>query len=188
MSTEPMPSVGAHTRVRPDSVEVRPPFEPEITPITVLGVGNSIMGDDGTGLALLNRLSKARPDSRIGYVEGAVGGMELLPVFQEASRLLILDAVAGETPGTVMRISGDQVPRLLAAKLSPHQVGLLDLFAAARMLGTEPGVVEVVGIVPESVELSLELSAPVAAAMDEAEAAACTVLDGWLAELSGSED
>lgn len=188
MTTDAAPSPGAHTRLRPDSVTTRPPFEPQITPITVLGVGNSIMGDDGTGLALLHRLEEARPDSRIGYVEGAVGGMELLPVFQEASRLLILDAVAGEIPGTVMRIAGDQVPRLLAAKLSPHQVGLLDLFAAARMLGTEPGVVEVVGIVPQSVELGLELSEPVAAAMAQAEATACSVLDGWLADLSRNED
>lgn len=188
MTTDPVPSTGAASRLRPASVEVRPPFEPAITPITVLGVGNSIMGDDGTGLELLHRLQQARPDARIGFVEGAVGGMELLPVFQEASRLLILDAVAGEIPGTVLRISGDQVPRLLAAKLSPHQVGLLDLFAAARMLGTEPGVVEVVGIVPESVELSLTLSVPVAGALDDAVAAACEVLDAWLADLERSED
>lgn len=167
-------------RIRPASADNRPIFEPDITPITVLGVGNLIMGDDSVGLALLERVQSQRPDPRIGYVDGATGGMELLPVVQEATRLLILDAVAGDTPGQVRRFTGDQVPRLLAMKLSPHQVGLLDLFAASRLLGTEPSEVEVVGVVPELVELGLEMTPPVIAAMDEAVAQAVAVLDGWL--------
>jgi hydrogenase maturation protease len=182
-----VPSPNSTSRIRPESVDIRPPFEPEITPITVLGVGNSIMGDDGIGLALLERLATERPDARISFVDGATGGMELLPVVQEASRLLILDAVAGKQPGAVVTLSGDQVPRLLATKLSPHQVGLLDLFAAARMLGTEPAQVEVVGVVPQVVDLGLELSAPVTAAMDEALLQAQAVLNRWLAELDGGE-
>jgi hydrogenase maturation protease len=179
--------VPGSSRLRPASAAVRPAFEPEITPITVLGVGNTIMGDDGVGLALLERLAETRADQRISFVDGATGGMELLPVVQDATRLLILDAVAGTEPGTVVWLTGDQVPRLLATKLSPHQVGLLDLFAAARMLGTEPAAVEVVGVVPEMVDLGLELSAPVAAALDQATGQACAVLDRWLAELADGE-
>lgn len=184
MTSNARPAVTNTTRIRPASVEVRPPFEPANTPITVLGVGNLIMGDDGVGLALVARLEAVQNDPRIAYVDGATGGMELLPVVQEATRLLILDAVAGTEPGKVVTIAGDQVPRLLATKLSPHQVGLLDLFAAARLLGTEPAEVEVVGVVPEAVELGLELSAPVAAALDEAVQVASEVLDRWLNDLS----
>ena len=140
------------------------------------------MGDDGTGLTLLAAIESARPDTRIEYVDGGTGGMELLPVVQEAARLLVLDAVAGAVPGAVACLDGDQLPRMLSSKLSPHQVGLLDVFAAARMLGREPGQVAVVGITPESVELRLGLSDVVAASVDEAAARACEVLDRWLAE------
>jgi hydrogenase maturation protease len=181
MTTLP-PTPGA-TRIRPDSVTARPPFEPDPTPITVLGVGNLIMGDDGVGLVLVERLQALCTDPRVSYVDGATGGMELLPVVQEATRLLILDAVAGKVPGTVVRLTGDQVPRLLATKLSPHQVGLLDLFAAARMLGTEPAEVEVVGVVPELIDLGLDLTAPVSGAIDEALEQAVAVLDRWLGEV-----
>ncbi|MDR0431898.1 MAG: hydrogenase maturation protease, partial [Bifidobacteriaceae bacterium] len=68
------------------------------TPITVLGVGNPIMSDDAVGLALLERLEQQRPDPRIEYVDGGTGGLELLPVVQDAQRLLILDAVRGANP------------------------------------------------------------------------------------------
>jgi hydrogenase maturation protease len=152
-------------------------------PITVLGVGNTIMADDGAGLALLELLEQARPDARVEYVDGWTGGMELVPVVQAATRLLILDAVAGREPGTVVHLTGDQIPRMLAAKLSPHQVGLLDVLAAARMLGREPASVEVVGIVPEVVDLRLGLSDAVAAALPDALGSAVEVLDRWLGEL-----
>ena len=150
--------------------------------ITVLGVGNPIMGDDGVGIRLLDAVRAACPDERVEYVEGGTGGMELLPVVQGASRLLILDAVAGAHPGAVVELAGDQIPRLLSSKLSPHQVGLLDVFAAARMLGREPDTIAVVGIVPASVQLGLGLTPEVADGLTEATAVACGVLDRWLAE------
>ncbi len=148
--------------------------------VTVLGVGNPIMGDDGVGLEVLAGLQAARPDPRIGYVDGGTGGMALLPLVEDASALLVLDAVAGAEAGEVQHLTGDQIPRMLAAKLSPHQVGLLDVFAAARLLGREPARVEVVGVVPASVDLRLGLSERVAAAVPAAVARAEGILDGWL--------
>ena len=147
--------------------------------VTVLGVGNPIMGDDGVGLVLLAQLREARPDADADYVDGGTGGMDLLPVVQDADRLLILDAVAGDAPGSVVRRDGDQIPRMLSAKLSPHQVGLLDVFAAARLLQREPAEVVVIGVVPESVDLRVGLSDRVATAVPEATRMACDILDAW---------
>ncbi|MEA5153748.1 HyaD/HybD family hydrogenase maturation endopeptidase [Raineyella sp.] len=152
---------------------------------TVLGVGNPIMGDDGVGLAVLEALRVARDafpgdGARLEYVDGGTGGMALLPLVQESPRLLVLDAVAGPIPGTVVHLRGDQVPRMLSSKLSPHQVGLLDVFAAARLLGQEPETVEVIGVVPESVDLRLGLSPTVAAAVPDAVSRARRILDRWL--------
>nr|NLI51085.1 hydrogenase maturation protease [Propionibacterium sp.] len=155
--------------------------------VTVLGVGNTIMGDDGVGPELLARLAAVRrADARVEYVDGGTQGLELLPTVSDAHALLILDAVAppadGSAPGSVVRLAGDQVPRLLAAKLSPHQVGLLDVLTAARLLGREPARVEVVGVVPADVDLRVGLSVPVVAALDEAVALASEVVDELLAE------
>ena len=152
-------------------------------PVTVLGVGNPIMGDDGVGLELLSAVEAACADPRVEFVNGVTGGMELLPVVQDATRLLVLDAVAGPTPGAVVRLEGDQVPRMLSTKLSPHQVGLLDLFAASRMLGREPAEVVVVGVVPESVEIRVGLTPTAAAAIGPAASVAASVISGWLEDV-----
>lgn len=151
--------------------------------ITVLGVGNLIMGDDGIGPAILERVQASHgTDPRIHFEDGGLGGMQLLDVVQQCRRLLILDAVGSDLPpGSVVRVSGDQVPRLLSTKLSPHQVGLLDVLSAARLLGDEPDAVEVVGVVPERVWLNLGMTAQAEAAIEPAARLAGEVLDEWLA-------
>ncbi|MCL2784411.1 MAG: HyaD/HybD family hydrogenase maturation endopeptidase [Propionibacteriaceae bacterium] len=147
--------------------------------ITVMGVGNTIMGDDGIGVTLLELVEAACDPPGIEFVYGGIGGMSLLPVVQDADHLLILDAVAGTTPGEVRVVTGDQIPRLLSAKLSPHQVGLLDILTAARMLGHEPNEIVVVGIVPESVDLRVGLTQVVTDALDSATRKAVEVIQGW---------
>ena len=118
-------------------------------PITVLGIGNPIMSDDGVGLEILEQLRAHYTDQQhLEFVDGGTSGMELLPTIQDAESLLVLDALAPtahSNPGDVVTLIGDQIPRLLNSKLSPHQVGLLDLLSAARLLGTEPRRVAVVG-------------------------------------------
>lgn len=157
--------------------------------VTVLAVGNPIMADDGIGPAVLGQLVSDRPtwrdDPRVEVVDGGIDGMSLLPVVEDAQRLVIIDALvggpaAGATPGTVLRFDGDQVPRLLSAKLSPHQVGLLDVLSGARLGGREPEAITVVGIVPALVDLRVGLSPEVAEAVPEAARLVAEVVDGWL--------
>ncbi|WJZ01887.1 HyaD/HybD family hydrogenase maturation endopeptidase [Corynebacterium freiburgense] len=159
----------------------------------VLGIGNPIMGDDGIGLAIMRRLRAEKVDDldwvpsrhstaaedTVEYIDGGTNGMELLPIVQDAEDLIVLDAVAGDTPGTVVVLEGDQVPRLLQSKLSPHQVGLLDLLATAKLLGHEPRRVAVVGIVPESAELHVGLSESVIQALPNAVAAVRELMARW---------
>ena len=164
----------------------------------VLGIGNPIMGDDGIGLAIMRRLRaaadapvddldwvpsrhSAAAEDTVEYIDGGTSGIELLPVIQQAEDLIVLDAVAaaGAAPGTVVVLESDQVPRLLNSKLSPHQVGLLDLLATAKLLGHEPRRVAVVGIVPASAELHVGLSDAAQNALPNAVAAAREVMDRW---------
>jgi len=71
----------------------------------------------------------------------------------QKSGLILVDAVdVGEPPGTVVRWEGEGVPASLTVKLSPHQAGLADLLAAARLTGVLPERVVLWGMQPASVE------------------------------------
>ena len=65
-------------------------------------------------------------------------------------------------------------------KLSPHQVGLLDVLTAARLTKREPEVIEVVGVVGAKVELRLGMSREAAFGLEQAVQYAVDVLDEWL--------
>ncbi|WP_038595925.1 hydrogenase maturation protease [Corynebacterium vitaeruminis] len=138
------------------------------------------MTDDGVGLAVLAKLVDAKVPG-VKYIDGGTSGMEILPDIQDATRLLVLDGIKDpdEPPGTVLVLEGDQLPRLRKSALSPHQVGLLDLLSTARLLGSEPEEVVVVGVVAQDVELHVGMTEKVAAAVPVAVDKAKKVLASW---------
>ncbi|HJV33531.1 HyaD/HybD family hydrogenase maturation endopeptidase [Geomonas sp.] len=136
--------------------------------ILVLGIGNLLMADDGIGVRVIQLLTdRYRFPGEVNLVEGGTLGLDLLPQVQDAQRLLIVDAVeTGAAPGTLVRYAGDAIPSTPESKLSPHQVGLKDLLTLAAALGGAPEEIVLWGVQPESVTVSMELSAAVEAQLE----------------------
>ena len=65
------------------------------------------MGDDGLGLAALERLpSRWRLPPLVRPVDGGTLGLSLLPLIEEAEAVLLLDAIdAGQPPGSLVRLN-----------------------------------------------------------------------------------
>lgn len=126
----------------------------------VLGIGNTIMSDDGVGVKVVELLQNGYtfPDN-VELLDGGTLGLDLLPKLEGISHLIIVDAVeTGKPPGTCVRLAGEELPDVLETKLSPHQMGLKDLLAVARLLGHSPTEMVLIGIQPGSIEIGLELT------------------------------
>jgi len=133
----------------------------------VLGLGNPLMGDDGLGLRALARLRQEWAVDGAELVDGGTWGMNLLPLIEDARRVLLLDAIdVGATPGTLVQLEQDQIPRLFARKLSPHEVDLREVLALAELRGTLPPSIVALGLQPGDVSMSIELTPAVAAGME----------------------
>ena len=135
----------------------------------VLGLGNILLADEGVGVRVIEHLL-ARYDFPEGVrvMDGGTLGLDLLPYLEDASRLLVVDAVqARKAPGTLVRLVGDEVPVFLdVSKVSAHQEGLQDLLAVATLKGYLPDEVVFWGAQIESLGVGLELSPAVAAQVD----------------------
>jgi len=152
------------------------------TPRTVvIGLGNPLMGDDGLGIAALERLQEMWDvPPEVELVDGGTWGMNLLPIIEDAEQVLLLDAIhAGATPGTLVVVPRERLPRYLATKISPHQVDLRDVLALAELRGTLPPITTAVGLQPARVEMIHELSAPVRERVDVVVATAVKLLAEW---------
>jgi hydrogenase maturation protease len=137
--------------------------------ILVLGVGNILLRDEGVGVAVIHALSSPAGDDLpegTTVVDGGTLGLDLLPMIGTAAALVMVDAVnLRQPPGSVAVIRGDAIHGTLAGHVSPHQVGIGDLVAAARLLGSLPPHVSLVAIQPGAIEIGLELTPEVAAAV-----------------------
>jgi hydrogenase maturation protease len=146
--------------------------------VVVLGVGNVLQSDEGVGPHVVAELARRfRFHPEVELIDGGTSAMELLDDMAEASLLLIVDAVkSGQPPATVVKLSGEEVPRFFTRKLSPHQVGLCDVLATLALTGESPQRTVIVGVEPASLALAMEISPVVSAAVPE-------VLEAVLAEL-----
>lgn len=129
----------------------------------VIGLGSPLMGDDGLGLVALERLrDRWRIEPSPALVDGGTWGMNLLHEIEDASRLLLIDAIdADRPPGSLLVLQRSELPRFFAMKLSPHQIDMKEVLAVAELRGTLPAQTVAIGLQPERVELSTELSAVV---------------------------
>ncbi len=132
----------------------------------ILGLGNTIMSDDGVGPCVIDLLRKEPLPEQVSLLDGGTLGLDLLPYLEGIQRLIIVDAVEiGQSAGTVIQLAGDQVPVALETKLSPHQMGMKDLLAVARLMGHLPDEIMLIGVQPGCLEMGTELTPPVTQAL-----------------------
>ncbi|MDD4891736.1 MAG: hydrogenase maturation protease [Phycisphaerae bacterium] len=157
--------------------------------LTVVGVGNLLMSDDGVGVRIIEQLGgESRPsprpspqgegEHRIEYLDGSVGGLRLLNWIEQANRLLFVDAARfGGEPGECRLFALNEllhpepaVPGLAkpgtvgSGSFSLHQTDLLSVLRLARQFYRVPPT-WLLAIGAESVQPGDHLSPPLERAL-----------------------
>lgn len=144
--------------------------------ILVLGLGNILLSDEGVGVRVIESLmERHRLPDNVEVIDGGTSGMDLLNTIAGRDHLIVCDAIKADAdPGSVLRLAGDEVPAFFQTKMSPHQLGLCDVLATLKLIDEMPAEITLIGIVPEDLSLSTELSAKATVAR---ELAATLILD-----------
>lgn len=149
--------------------------------ITVLGVGNVLLSDEGFGVRVAEALDAAFdfPDD-VQILDGGVLGMELLRFVAGTEKLLILDALKeGGAGGKCRRLADEEVKAHFREKLSAHEIGVQDVLTFLEVTGKPIGEVVVIGAEPKSLEAGLSLSPGLVPLVGEAAAMAAEELLRW---------
>lgn len=128
--------------------------------LLILGLGNVLCGDDGLGVAAVEDLMRTyHVPPGVRTLDGGTLGLSLLSWVTGAEAVLLVDAVRGdEPPGTLVRLSGEEVAPAVRDRLSVHQIGVADLLDGLRLLERMPPRLRLVGLVPATLELEYGLS------------------------------
>ena len=151
--------------------------------IVVMGVGNLLWADEGFGVRCAEALDAQWVlPPHVGIVDGGTQGLALIPVLQQAERVILFDAVDyGGEPGSLIVARDEDVPRLMTrGKMSLHQAGMNDVLACLEMLGHVPRAFTLIGLQPVELEdYGGSLTAPARARVPEALGFALAELRAW---------
>ena len=147
--------------------------------VTILGVGNVILKDEGFGVRVAEYLDHhyTFPDS-VQIVDGGTLGIELL----------VMDSInGGAEPGTVFRFHNDAIMEHFQDKLSAHEVGIQDVLALLTVTGHKIPDVIVIGAQPFDVEAGVGLSDGMQALLPQIVEQALKDLGNWGIEAQRKE-
>src|SRR5262245_60417721 len=157
----------------------------------IAGIGNIFLGDDGFGPEVAKRLGGVSLPGWVRVADYGISGMHLAyDLADDYEAAILIDAAPrGDKPGTVTVLAPTPPPRPILDAAAEHRpeagpadgtIGASRLFDAHGMQpdvvlgvldmlgGAGPARILVVGCEPASVDYGMELSEPVANAVDEA--------------------
>jgi hydrogenase maturation protease len=143
-------------------------------PVRILGCGNLLMGNDGVGLRVIEALEKTELGSleNLDIADAGVCGLDLLNYFDEARKVIIVDAVLANSPvGSVHRLEGKELLKTDEPLnlVSVHDLTILDVLRIGEHVQVLPEIV-VIGIEIGTIvtDATLEISPEVLKGLDEA--------------------
>ncbi len=155
-------------------------LQPARTPNLVLGLGNILLRDEGVGVRVVQAMQGMDLPADVEVFDGATAGLDLLDVLADRRKVVVIDALAGETqPATILRLETQDLAPPESGGVSLHEIGLLETLAAARLLGSAPRELVIIGVAPRSIDWGLELTPEIARLVPR-------IIELALAEFAGS--
>lgn len=149
----------------------------------VLGVGNTLLTDEGVGVHVVEQLRREHPDlEAVEYLDGGTLSFTLAGPMAEADQLIIIDAAELKAaPGTVTLFENQAMDDYLGhgKRRSVHEVSLLDLLAIAHLTDSLPPRRALIGIQPQELGWGDVPSPVVAAAIPRACAMTLDLIRKW---------
>ncbi|MES9971632.1 MAG: HyaD/HybD family hydrogenase maturation endopeptidase [Candidatus Thiodiazotropha sp.] len=153
-----------------------------IESVLILGIGNTLLSDEGIGVQLVNRMQQQLGElPGIEYLDGGTLSFTLAEPIARADGLIVADAARmGEKPGT-LRVFHDQEmdSYLQGNRASVHEVSLGDLLDIARLSETLPARRCLIGIEPANLDWGERLSDSVQPALENGIEEAVSILKSW---------
>jgi hydrogenase maturation protease len=149
--------------------------------VLVLGLGNSLVGDDGVGINLLHRLQALGWGSEVEFAESAAGGIAILELVAGYDRLLLLDCIIARenAPGKVVVLNEEELTTVRHVS-SIHDLAVGEVWQLGQRMGYRmPHAVAVAIVVELKWEIGEELSSAAKNALPSAMERCLEILAGW---------
>jgi hydrogenase maturation protease len=139
--------------------------------IGILGLGNLLLSDEGFGVHFINYLTDHYEiPAHVAVLDGGTAGIMMAPFIEDADILYVIDTVTlrDQPPGSIHHFSDKDIQAgNIHARMSPHQVGLLEILDLCRIRETAPQQTEMITVVPEDLDVAIGLTPTLSARLPE---------------------
>ena len=147
--------------------ETREVFDETVPkPVLVLGVGNILLGDEGVGVRVAEKIMQCPLPEDTEVIDGGTSQLVIVDLIRGRRKVIIIDAVCGDgPPGTLYKFGVADLQAAAGSMRSAHDMGVTEAVFFLNLTGELPDDFTFFGVEPGSLEPSLEFTPPVAAAM-----------------------
>lgn len=148
----------------------------------VLGIGNTLLTDEGVGVHVINHLQAHQNRPGVDYLDGGTLSFTLSDPIESCQQLIVIDASElGDAPGSVRVFENHDMDHFITTgnKKSVHEVGLVDVMSIVMLAGHLPGKRALVGIQPDVLDWGDEPTEAVNRAIPVACEKVSELLDKW---------
>jgi hydrogenase maturation protease len=129
--------------------------------LLILGIGNYLMGDEGIGVHVANRLQNENLPENVDIVDGGTGGFHLLEYFETYESIILIDATLDSNPIGTIRLIKPRFAQDFPKAMSTHDIGLKDMVSALQLMGKMPiihlFVVSIESLQQQGIELTADI-------------------------------
>jgi hydrogenase maturation protease len=138
--------------------------------ITIVGVGNRLLGDEGVGLHIIDKLSQMPMPPYVNIIDCGCDLLGLMAYIDEPARVLVIDAVrVGGQPGEIYNFDYSKLACTKIEMRSAHQIKTVDALRLVKLVcpALAESEIVVIGIEPKIIKLSNDLSKEVSESIAE---------------------
>lgn len=146
-------------------------------PLLILGVGSYLMGDEGVGVHIAQRLAEENWPPQVDILDGGTGGFHLMGILEQYARIILIDATIDGQPAGSIRWLKPKFASDFPRSMSTHDIGLRDVLEALQVTGNMPQIDLVTVSIAEMQAMTIGLSPAVQDAADQLSKDLCSLLD-----------
>ncbi len=134
----------------------------------ILGIGNLLLSDESFGVHVVEFMEEHYTFPRsVTLMDGGTAGIYMAPFLEEHDPIFVVDVLkldGGANPGELYTFTAEDARNgSMQIRMSPHQLGILEILDICKLRDIQPECVEFYCVVPKSLDTGLEMTATVSA-------------------------
>jgi hydrogenase maturation protease len=128
--------------------------------VTILGVGNILLTDEGFGVHFVRWFSERyKPAEGVRIIDGGVLGYTLIDIISSCDNLIVLDVLkAKDTPGSIYRFNTQEMQAHMPPPTTAHEVTFFDVLFKVELMDELPETI-ILCIVPQDYgDMNMEMT------------------------------